>query len=145
MPHTLTAHIVKLLTFVFCCNSCLVAIGGELFHNYLDVFSSYQTHRLFRSALSRRPPNTTHIDQMTNMDLLEREMVKYCGYLIYHMNCVSTAANLQVFFHTSFLTKYYGLSRRGINALAQYGYLCKLSYFDQQLEVQLVRAHEKIR
>ena len=116
-----------------------------MFHNYLEVFSSYQTNRVFRSALSERLPNTDRIDEATNIALLEKEMVKYCGYLIYHMNSVSTAANLQVFFHTSFLTKYYGLSRRGINALSQYGYLCKLSFFDRQLELQLVRAKEKIR
>ena len=123
----------------------LVPIGGQLFHLYLEVFSGYTYHRTLRSAVNSRPPGVASIDNVVNEDLLQKQKMKYCGYLIFHINSVSTRGNLQVFYHTSFLAKYYGLSRRGIHALSQYGYVCKLTLFDEQMQYQLQRAKNKVR
>lgn len=133
------------LSYIFYwCHWDSVPIGGALFDAYLQSFSSYRCERTYKHALKARPPSHRAIDMVINNDLMDQQMTKYCGYLIYHMNCVSDAAKLQVFYHTSFIAKFYGLSRRGINALSQYGYVCKLTYFDSQLAKMITKAQQSL-
>lgn len=109
------------------------------------MFSSYSVHRSFRTLLNNRDEEDDAIDEYGNIDILGSQMAKYIGYLLYHMNSISTKANRQVFFHSTFICKYYGVSRRGIHALSMLGYVCKLSYFDEQMKNILNQAKINIR
>jgi hypothetical protein len=123
----------------------IVPLGGQLFEAYLELFSGYTTSRMYKTALYKmKTTGSVSISEEVNEALIERSMSKFIGYLIYHMNLVSRAAKKQQFF-LNFITKYYGLSRRGVNVLSKYGYLASLRYMDDQVEVELMIAKRAVR
>ena len=122
----------------------VVPIGGQLFAAYLGMMSSFTTYRKYKRALRSRPRGTEAIDVGINEALLENEKPKYCGYLLYHMCCVRNKA-LRQMFCTTFIARYYGLSRRGVATLGMYGYASKISYYDEQVKNTLSYSQMKIR
>ena len=118
--------------------------GGELFEYYLRLFSSWTPNRKFNTAVNQRPAGTPYINAQVNNQLLESESAKYYGYLMYHMNSVSSKAKRQLFFST-FTSSYYGLSNRGVYALSKYGYGSKNTYFHENMKNQASHSQGNVR
>jgi hypothetical protein len=80
-----------------------------------------------------------------NQDLLERGGRKFMGYILFACCNLSQKCLLQQFYVT-FLAKFHGLSRKGMDSLAAYGYLSKRTFFNSEMDDQKLRSkHEVIR
>jgi len=73
-----------------------------------------------------------------------REKNKYHGWLLFALSNISRECKQQLFFTTA-AARYHGLSRSGIHQQAQLGFMMKQTQYDDQSEVALKKAHEKVR
>jgi hypothetical protein len=77
-------------------------------------------------------------------DLIQDVLNAYVGWLIYHVGSIGTNGRRQLFY-LSFVCRFYGLSRAGLDLMAQYGYCVNLTMFDSMLKQNELQSIEKSR
>jgi hypothetical protein len=120
--------------------------GGRLFRAYLDGFSSNVSHREFTKAAKgvnfNEPSTIVAMDHRLNTKLMTRLSDKLYGFLIYWLNSATKLTAIQTFAVT-YMAKFFGLSRMGIEQMGQFGYGLKQGSFDKVR--QWAREQSRIR
>jgi hypothetical protein len=106
-------------------NFCVVEQGGWLLEYYLRTCSSWGVHKLFQKYL--KAPLS---DKPQQFDvLLSQCLPHFVGWLVFHVSSVGTNGRRQQFYLT-FVNKYFGLSRDGMQNNHKFGYGVGLTMFD---------------
>jgi len=110
---------------------------GFLFEYYMFSTSGYASNRRWLQAVGGLIGNAslTTIQQDT---IQADNQVAFHGWLLLQINNVGSNGRMQMFYVT-FIAKYYGLSREGIDLLSAYGYGVTKDMFDE------LRAKYKLR
>ncbi len=124
----------------------LVPNGGRIFELYLDLMSSWSSHKIWRSYLAEDfkedvPPK---LDAPRWERILKKERGPFMGFILMATCNIGNKAKEQRFY-TTFLAKFYGLSRMGVEALAHFGYLMKTTLYDETVTKVLTTAHDTAR
>ena len=94
---------------------------------YLEMMGSSESYKLYRSWVRR---NTDGVMDVGGYNaILKRERGSFHGFVITACGNISTKLRRQRFYLT-FVARYHGLSRKGIELLAHFGLLVKMSTYD---------------
>ena len=114
---------------------------GTPFVTWMFSYSPYAIHREWIHAVAdMRRENKTCLSSNTCYYFRRKCQNEFYGYLVMVLNSIGTQAREERFY-LSWSCIYYGLSRQGLEILAQYGYLSHTSNFDtlrlQKYQLQL--------
>jgi hypothetical protein len=126
----------------------------------MEQAASYSSFRKWRSILSNGVPRGHGSQRERKLeysdddvfpdndhamdDLVQSCLNGYVGWLLYHVGSVGTNGRRQLFY-LSFVCRFYGLSRAGLDLLAQFGFCVNLTMFDEMLKQCQQHSIEKAR
>jgi hypothetical protein len=106
-----------------------VPTGGQLLEYYLWTFGGYSTHREFKRLTKQHGAAQTLFTEAEMDGLLERELGGFHGWVLKSCLSMGNLGKRQIFF-TTFVARYFGLSRMGSSMLANYGFATSPSQYD---------------
>ncbi len=127
--------------------------AGWLFEIYMEQAASFSNYRLWRSILKTSTTDAQRVerkqyssdDDLDQMDvLIQNSLSEYVGWLIYHVASIGTNGRRQLFY-LSFVCRFYGLSRAGLDLLSQFGFGVSLTMFDEMLHRCRLQSLEQSR
>lgn len=126
--------------------SLSVSTGGEAFEFFVEHMGSNASHRalLMHRRKAREEDGPVFMSPEDEAVIIKRERSVFHGLLLLAMSNVSRAGISQGFY-TSFTARFSGLSRTGMNLLAQQGFMMKTSAYDNQEKIMYAAALQKIR
>ena len=116
--------------------------GGRLFEMYLEMMGSSESYKQYRSWLRRN--NDGVMDVAGYNAILKRERGSFHGFVITACGNISTKLRRQRFYLT-FVARYHGLSRKGIELLAHFGLLVKMSTYDAMEKSAMQQQQDLLR
>lgn len=131
----------------------IVPRAGWLFEIYMEQAASFSNYRLWRSILKASTTDAQLVerkqyssdDEPDQMDvLIQTSLNEYVGWLIYHVASVGTNGRRQLFY-LSFVCRFYGLSRAGLDLLSKFGFGVSLTMFDEMLHRCQLQSLEQSR
>ena len=130
---------------LICVLFVLVPSGGWLFEYYMCCNSGYSAHRRWQTILRQHCGDGIEcMPQHFQDELIKDNGVAFMGWLLFNIGRMGTNGRRQLFYIT-FLNHYFGLSRQGINTLAQYGFGVTLDMFDVMYKNTELRPVDNIR
>jgi hypothetical protein len=116
---------------------------GFLFEYYMYSTSGYACNRRWLQAVGTLVGDAalTTLQQDT---ILAENQISFHGWLLLQINSIGSNGRRQMFYVT-FIAKYYGLSREGIDLLAAYGYGVTKDMFDDLRALYKVRSESATR
>ena len=116
---------------------------GYLFEYYMFAASAYSVNRLWLTKHNAVADGTS-MSEADQTYFQEKCIVSFYGWLLMQVAGIGSAGRRQMFYLT-FIAKYFGLSREGIDILAAHGYGVTLDMFDRFRAMYAARAEEKSR
>lgn len=102
----------------------VVPKGGFLFEYYLVSCSSWSVNKKFGQYIA------TDVDRDDIFEeILEQCITHFIGWVLFHVASIGTNGRRQMFYVT-FMNRFYGLSRDGIDINHKFGYGVSLSMYD---------------
>ena len=116
---------------------------GFLFEYYMYSTSGYACNRRWLQAVAGLDGDAalTTLQQDT---ILADNQISFHGWLLLQINTMGSHGRRQMFYVT-FIAKYYGLSREGIDLMAAYGFGVTKDMFDKLRELYKVRSESNTR
>ena len=111
---------------------------GYLFEHYMFSASGYAANRSWLSKVNELVDGA-HLSVAYQASVLSDNQVRFHGWLLVQINSVGNKGKRQMFYVT-FIAKYFGLSREGMDLLAAYGYGVTLDMFDNLRKMYQQRA-----
>ena len=117
--------------------------GGKVFEHYLSVFASYASHRAWISHLTKVEAGERHdlLPHDEEKQIIKRERSKFHGWIMSSCNSIGNMGKKQLFF-SSFVARYHGLSRGGLEILAQFGFASSKTMYGDLYREQITLAKE---
>jgi hypothetical protein len=105
----------------------VVPAGGRLFETFLEMMGTPESYKSYRMCC--RNGNNSLMTDAEYATVLRREKGSFHGFVITACGNISTKLRRQRFYIT-FVARYHGLSRKGIELLGHFGLLVKITTFD---------------
>ena len=110
----------------------VVPLGGFLFEYYMWTASG-STHNRRWLSLNSKIPDDTALDNFDQRHTIEQSINGFVGWLLLHIASIGTNGRRQLFYIT-FLSRYYGLSRSGVDTMHRMGYGLSMTMMDDMTE-----------
>ena len=118
---------------------------GWLFEYYMWTSSAYSAYRRWNVLLELESTQQNgQLSEEFQVELSKNYGIAFMGWLLLNVGNMGTHGRRQLFYMT-FTNRYFGLSRDGINVLAQYGYGVTLDMFDKMFKATELASLDKIR
>ena len=119
--------------------------GGRLFELYLDMMGSRTSHEAYRSFLhNNKDDEDAYMPADEMQAILERDKGSFHGFIMISVGNISTKVRRQRFY-LSFVGKFHGLSRKGLQLLSYFGILIKPTVYDAMLKDMLKEQQQACR
>jgi hypothetical protein len=121
-----------------------VRTGGYLFELYLGNFAGFTSYNLWlrwfaAHCTDRSLPSAEAVEKV-----VVRERGGFHGWVLKSVSSIGNTGKRQMFF-TTFVARYFGLSRMGVSVLANFGFATSQSQYDTIKRETLVQARAETR
>lgn len=110
----------------------------------MNTASCYSSYRQWKKVCKQPLATNTSLDIQVENDILQSNVNKFIGWLLFHLSNIGSNGRQQMFYVT-FIAQYYGLSRNGVNHLAKYGYGVTNDMADVCKQDMVVKSSETTR
>ncbi len=121
----------------------LVPTGGFLFEYFMWTCSGYSSHRRFCKLCSCVDDNS-HVQHHEERELVSDNLTRFVGWLLFHLSSIGSNGRRQLFYIT-FLNRYYGLSRNGVDNLCRFGYGLNNTMMDEMTQDSVVKSQVRTK
>jgi hypothetical protein len=110
----------------------IVRTGGQLYEYYLDIFAPPTLHKRWKRAKALAIASGDYMQEEEEDAISVAIESKYYGFIIQSVLDLYRNSKWQRFY-VSFVSKYHGLSKLGMDILSSWGYAMPSTSYDRHL------------